>query len=268
MTNKMLGKYELLEELGRGGFGTVYHARYTSLEVERAVKILHAVLVASPEFIERFRREAKVSARLDHPNIVPVYEFGEQEGAYYLVMKYLPGGSLKDVLAKAGPLPFVRAVEITRQIAGALEYAYAQPEKLIHRDIKPGNILFEADGPAGKGGAARLADFGFAKALAGDDSSSLSASGGMIGTPPYMAPEIWRHKEFTPATDVYSLACVFYEMITGKVLFKGDSPADIMTMHVLDGPQFRSNGQKGYRMASKACWGRRWRGIRRNATRV
>jgi serine/threonine-protein kinase len=145
MANKMLGKYELLEELGRGGFGTVYHARDTSLDVERAVKILHPALVASPEFIERFRREAKIAARLDHPNIVPVYEFGEQEGAYYLTMKYMPGGSLKDVLVKAGRLPFERALQVTRQIAGALEYAYSQPEKLIHRDIKPGNILFEAD---------------------------------------------------------------------------------------------------------------------------
>ena len=247
MANKMLGKkYELLEELGRGGFGTVYRARDTSLEVERAVKVLHSVLVASPEFIERFRREARVSARLDHPNIVPVYEFGEEEGgAYFLVMKYLPGGSLKDVLKKTGRLPFERAVKIARQVANALEYAWSQPEKLIHRDIKPGNILFEADSPAGTGGAARLADFGFAKALAGDDSSSLSASGGMIGTPPYMPPEVWRYKEFTPATDVYSLGCVFFEMVTGEVLFHGDSPADIMTMHVLDGPQFPEKWPEG-----------------------
>jgi len=245
MANKMLGKYELLEELGRGGFGTVYHARDTSLDVERAVKILHPALVASPEFIERFRREAKIAARLDHPNIVPVYEFGEQEGAYYLTMKYMPGGSLKDVLVKAGRLPFERALQVTRQIAGALEYAYSQPEKLIHRDIKPGNILFEADNLTGKAGAARLADFGFAKALVGASSSSLSASGGMIGTPSYMAPEIWRQKEFTPATDVYSLACVFNEMVTGKVLFEGESPADIMTRHVLDGPQFPQEWPEG-----------------------
>jgi branched-chain amino acid transport system substrate-binding protein len=242
---KTLGKYELLEELGRGGFGTVYRARDTTLDVERAVKVLHPALVASPEFIERFRREARIAARLDHPNIVPVYEFGEVRGSFFLVMKYLAGGSLKNVLAREGRLPFERAVKIARQVAEALEYAYSQPEKLIHRDIKPGNILFEAPTMNGHDGAARLADFGFAKALSGDDSSFSSASGGLIGTPPYMPPEIWRHKEFTPATDVYSLACVFFEMISGNVLFHGDSPADIMTMHVLDGPKFPEKWPEG-----------------------
>ena len=231
--DKMLGKYELLEELGRGGFGTVYRARDTTLDIERAVKVLHPALATDPEFITRFRREARVAARLDHPNIVPVYEVGEDQGAYFLTMKYLPGGSLKDLIAREGRLPFQHAVQITRQIASALDYAQSQPEKLIHRDIKPGNVLFDVKDTA------RLSDFGFAKALAGDsNSSSLSVSGGMIGTPPYMAPEIWRYKEVSPATDVYSLACMFFEMVTGVVLFKGESPADIMTRHVLEGPQF------------------------------
>ena len=230
---KQLGKYELLEELGKGGFGTVYRARETVLELERAVKVLHPNLVNTLEFIERFRREAKVSARLDHPNIVPVYELAEEGGYSFLTMKFMPGGSLKDWLAREGPMPYKRAVEIVTQIAEGLVYAYNQPEKLIHRDIKPANILFDEDGTA------RICDFGFAKALAHTSSVSTSSiSGGMVGTPAYIAPEIWSGKGASPATDIYSLACVFFEMITGNVLFDGESPADIMKLHVLDGPSF------------------------------
>ena len=104
-----LGKYELLEELGRGGYGTVYRARETVLDVERAVKVLHPALISDPEFIERFRREAKFAARIEHPHIVPVYELGEYEGSYFLVMKYMPGGSLKELITSEGRLPFERA---------------------------------------------------------------------------------------------------------------------------------------------------------------
>ena len=239
MTVQKLGKYELIEELGRGGYGTVYLARETVLDVERAVKVLHPALIADPEFIERFRREAKFAARIEHPHIVPVYELDEAEGSYFLVMKYMPGGTLKEYIANEGKLYFEHALEITRQIAEALDFAHSRPEQLIHRDVKPGNILFEADGNA------RLSDFGFAKALSGTRSASLSASGGMIGTPPYMAPEIWRGKEVTPATDVYSLACMLFEMITGEVLFDGESPPEIMTRHVLDGPQLPERWAQG-----------------------
>jgi serine/threonine protein kinase len=233
MALKKLGKYELIEELGRGGYGTVYRAREVVLDVGRAVKVLHPALVSDPEFIERFRREARITAQLEHPNIVPVYELDEVGGAYFLVMRYLAGGSLKQLLGKEGRLTFGRAVEITRQVAAALDFAHSHKINLIHRDVKPGNILFEADGKT-----VRLSDFGFAKALSGASSASLSVTGGMIGTPAYMAPEVWRGQTVSPATDVYSLGCVFYEMITGEVLFQGDSPPEIMTKHVLDGPKF------------------------------
>jgi serine/threonine-protein kinase len=227
-----LSKYELLEPIGRGGYGTVYHARETVLDVERAIKVLHPPLAADPVFIERFRKEARIAARLEHPHIVPVYELDEAQGNYFLVMKYMPGGSLKDLLAKQGHLPFERAVEITRQVAEALDYAYNRPEKLIHCDLKPGNILFDEDG------SVCLADFGFAKALAEASLSGSTGSGGVIGTPHYIPPEVWRGKPVSPATDVYSLACVFYEMLTGKTLFPGESPAELVTRHVVDGPQF------------------------------
>jgi len=231
-----LGKYDLFEELGSGGYGTVYRARDIVLEVERAVKLMHPALVADRQFIERFTREARYAARLKHPHIVPVYDLGESEGHFFLAMEYLPGGSLKDLVTRQGRLPFGRAVEILGQVAGALDYIHAQG--LVHRDIKPGNILFNETGQAS------VSDLGFAKALSGS-SSSLSTSGGMIGTPSYMAPEVWRGKEVTPATDVYSLACVFYEMVTGQVLFEGDSPPEVMTKHMLDGPQFPQQWPKG-----------------------
>jgi serine/threonine protein kinase len=201
--------------------------------VERAVKLLHPALASDPEFITRFKREAQFAARLEHPAIVPVYEFGELEGAYFLVMKYMPGGSLKDVLKKEKRLPFARAMAITRQIAGGLDRAHKLG--LVHRDIKPGNILFE-EPEADE--SVRLSDFGFAKALSGAGSASLSASGGMVGTPAYMAPEIWKGEEVSPMVDIYSLACVFFEMVTGQVLFDGNSPAQIMTRHVLEIPKF------------------------------
>jgi len=225
-----LGKYELFESLGRGGYGTVYRAQEPVLQVVRAVKVLHQELLADPQFIERFRLEARTAARLEHPHIVPVYELSQDQGRYFLAMKYMPGGSLKELLEKNGRLAFPRALEITRQVASALEYAHKQG--VVHRDVKPANILFDEDR------SVRLSDFGFSRAMQASSSGSISASGGVIGTPQYIAPEIWRGKPATPAADVYSLACVFIEILTGQVLFSGDSPAEIMTRHILDGPQF------------------------------
>ena len=228
MSIHKLGKYQLHEELGRGGYGTVYRATDSVLEVPRAVKVLHPALVADPSFIERFRREAKFAARMKHPHIVPVYDLGEAEGRFFLAMEYMPAASLKDMLAKDGSLPFERAFEIIQQLAEALDHIHKQD--VIHRDVKPGNILFDE-----KGNAA-LTDLGFAKALSGAGSASLSVTGGMIGTPAYMAPEIWMGGEACPQTDVYSLACVFVEMLTGESLFggEGDSPPPLVMKRHFD----------------------------------
>jgi len=223
-----LGKYLLMEQLGRGGYGTVYRARDTVLNVERAVKVLHPALLADPEFIERFRHEARMVARLEHPHIVTVYDLGEEAGTIYLAMRYLRAGSLKDVLAGKRPLPFNVAVQITCQVASALDYAHHLPEQLIHRDVKPGNILFETKG------SAFLSDFGFAKALHGENSASVSRSGSMIGTPLYMPPELWNSQSPLPQTDIYSLACVLYEMLTCQALFGCEDtqmPMAIMKRH-------------------------------------
>ena len=197
--------------------------------VEQAVKVLHPVLVSDPEFIARFRQEAQIAARLEHPHIVPVYDLGELDGRFFLAMRLMPGGSLKDRLDREGRLPYAEAVRIITQVAAALDFAYQSPEKLIHRDVKPGNILLEADGTA------RLSDFGFAKALEGEGSGSLSASGGLVGTLAYLAPEIWNSQPASPASDQYSLACVFYELITGQSLFGGgDSPLPVVMKRHLD----------------------------------
>ena len=246
MVLQTLGNYELLEELGHGGYGTVYRAHETVLDVVRAVKVLHPALVSVPEFVERFRKEARFSARLEHAHIVQVYELGEADGRYYLSMKYLPGGSLKDLLAQKGRLPYGQALEILRQVSEALTYAQTQPERLIHRDLKPGNILFERLPDAAGNLSIRLSDFGLAKALADSGSGSASSSGTLLGTPAYMAPEVWNGKPpVSPATDQYSLACVLFEMLTGQVLFSGETPPVVMKQHIIDGPQFPAQWPEG-----------------------
>ena len=218
-----LGKFEILEELGRGGFGTVYKARDIALDRLVAVKELHPGLTIDPTFISRFKHEAQIAANLDHPNLVPVYELGQAEGRYYIVMGYMPGGSLKDLLKNEGPLSKERTFEILQQIGAGLAYAHKQG--VIHRDLKPGNILFDAKGQA------RVSDLGFAKLLHSQSSASMSTSGGLVGTPAYMAPEIWRGKGAGASTDIYSLVCILVEMLTAKPLFDGESTPEVMFKH-------------------------------------
>ena len=227
-----LGKYEILEELGRGGFGIVYKAKDTVLNRLVAVKVLHPNLVNDPTFLVRFKQEAQIAAQLDHPNLVPVYDFGQEEGRYYIAMGYMPGGSLKELLKGEGAFSQDRALDVFNKISAGLQYAHEQG--IIHRDLKPGNILFDNLGQP------RVSDLGFAKVVSSGASASMSTSGGLIGTPAYMAPEIWRGKLATPQTDVYSMGCILYEILTGEVLFEGDTSAELMTMHLLDGPQFKA----------------------------
>ncbi len=217
------GKYQILEELGRGGFGIVYHAFDTVLEREVAIKELYPNLVNDPAFVSRFKQEARIAAKLDHPNLVPVHDFGQIDGKYYLAMGYMAGGSLKDLLKQEGPLSKERALKIIQQVGAGLAYAYDQG--VIHRDLKPGNILFDAKGQA------RVSDLDFAKLLHSKSSSSMSTSGGLVGTPAYMAPEIWRGKGASAATDVYSLVCILVEMLTARSLFDGESTPEIMFKH-------------------------------------
>ncbi len=223
-----LGKYEIIEELGKGGFGIVYKARDPALDLFRAIKVMHSALLTDPTFVARFKQEAKIAAKLEHPNLVPVYDFGEAEGRFFLVMKFMPGGSLESRLKDTGKIKYDQAVTIMSDVTAGLSFAHKKG--IIHRDLKPGNILFDAQD------CARIGDLGFAKSMIASEKSNLSMSGGLIGTPAYMAPEIWRGQHACLASDLYSLGCIIYEMFTGEVLFTGESPADVMTKHILNGP--------------------------------
>ncbi len=233
-TTFTLSKYRAVELLGKGGFGTVYRAIDTTLDREVALKVLHPQLVADPTFVERFRTEAKIIAALRHPDVVGVYELGEEAGRLFIAMEYMPGGTLKERLAQRGRLSFDETLTILQQVCAGLDAAHAKG--MIHRDIKPGNILFDAAGNA------VIGDFGLARAVQLSSMASQSSSAGGVGTPFYKAPELWRGKPpASPATDVYALACVVYEMLTGYVLFHGDTPDEVLTKHLIDGPDFSEN---------------------------
>lgn len=217
------GRYELLEELGRGGFGTVYKAEDQVLGRIVALKVLHPALVIDPTFLDRFKQEARTAARLDHPNLVQVFDFGEVEGNFFITMAYMSGGSLRDLISREGKLSQESAIQIFQQTAAGLTYAHKK--NVIHRDLKPGNILLDENG------IARVSDLGFAKVLTNPSSMTMSVSGGLIGTPAYMAPELWLDQKATKQTDQYSLACILVEMLTGTPLFDGESTPGIMTKH-------------------------------------
>jgi len=240
-----LGKYIIIRELGRGGFGIVYEAHDTSLDRLVALKALHPNLVNDMTFLSRFKQEAKLAARLEHPNIVPVYEFNQADGRYYIVMGLMTKGSLGDLLEKYGPRSSAQTKSFLEQVLRGM--AYAHERGVIHRDLKPGNILIDEHNMA------KIADFGFAKAMHSASSHSLSATGGVMGTPAYMAPEIWRGKDASARSDIYSLGCIAYEMLTGKPLFDGESAAEIMTKHVIDGPSFQDNLPDAWRELIEKC---------------
>ncbi|MFN3741694.1 MAG: WD40 repeat domain-containing serine/threonine protein kinase, partial [Anaerolineales bacterium] len=222
MTNligQSLGRYHILERLGEGGMATVYKAYDTRLERDVAVKVLRTEQFAPAvleRILKRFEREAKALARLTHPNIVPIIDYGEHDGAPYLVMPYFPGGTLKQRLKDLGkPIPWPEALRLLLPIARALEYAHQQ--SILHRDVKPSNILITQSGEP------MLTDFGVAKILDIEDGQTLTGTGMGVGTPEYMAPEQWTGK-VTPQSDVYALGVVLYEMVTGRKPFQADTP--------------------------------------------
>lgn len=217
----VLGQYRLERELGRGGMAVVYLATQPSLNRTVAVKLMSGSLVGEAEFRARFRNEATVVARLMHPNILPVYDYGEVDGTYYIVMAYVPGGSLDQRLKS--PIEIPQVVRLTGQIAEALEFAHGQG--VIHRDVKPSNILL------GNDGSAWLADFGIARIVESD--VRLTRTGAGIGTPEYMSPEQGRgDKVLDGRSDLYSLGAVLYLMLTGTVPFRADSSFLITLKHL------------------------------------
>jgi len=215
-----LNNYVLGEKIGSGGMGVVHKAHHQGLHRDVAVKFLHAHLADDAEAVERFLREARLIARMDHPNIVRVTDTGRwDDGRPYLVMELLGGESLAERLAR-GPLPEGEAVEVACQVLEALSAAHR--EGVVHRDIKPGNVRLCP------GGMAKLLDFGIARASAG---TALSGTGSMIGTPAYMSPEQAEGKTAGPSSDLYSVGILLYEMLTGDVPFKADTPLVVLRMH-------------------------------------
>jgi len=221
--SRRIGKYEILEEIGRGGFAVVYKARDTELDREVALKVLHPYWTADPGFAARFRREARAAARLRHPHVVTVYEAGAAEGQLYIAMEYLPGRTLQELLEAESALPLERTLPILEQVADALDYAHGQG--VVHRDVKPGNVIVEE---TERGIQATLTDFGLVKAMEG--SAALTSQGTLLGSPEYMAPEQAdpeRAAEVGPAADRYALGIVAYQMLTGRVPFPGNTPATL-----------------------------------------
>ncbi len=216
------GKYRVEAEIGSGGFGTVFRAVDVDLDRPVAIKVLNPLYLRDTRWVARFRREARLMARLDHPNIVPILEIGEDDARLYLAMKLIDGPDLTALIKQNGALPWDFVLEITSQIASALDYAHQQ--NVIHRDLKPGNILISND-------KAILTDFGLAQMM-DSNSQSISMTGGIAGTYNYMPPEVFNNEDATPAADIYALGCVVYEMLTGKLLFDGKTTAAIIGAHL------------------------------------
>ncbi len=226
--DRMLGgRYRLIREIARGGMAAVWEADDTLLDRRVAVKLLHAQFADEPEFLERFRREARAAARLSHPNIVPIYDVGQDAGARtpYIVMELVDGGNLKDRIREAAPLPDAEIRRIGATLAATLDYAHRKG--LVHRDVKPQNVLL------GEDGRPRLTDFGIAQAMA---SSGLTRTGAVMGSVHYIAPELVRGRQAVPQSDVYGLGVVLYEMATGRVPFEADTDLAIALAHVEEVP--------------------------------
>ncbi|HEU5441643.1 MAG TPA: protein kinase [Ktedonobacterales bacterium] len=217
-----LGSYEIVRPLGEGGMAQVYLARDVRLGREVAIKVLDTTLAVRPGFKERFLREAQVAAALDHPNIVPLYDFGETEGHLYLVMPYVSGGSLQDLLRKV-PLPAGDVVTYIAQMADAL--AYAHERGVVHRDVKPANMLLHADGRL------MLSDFGLAKILTPESRARGPRHHPDAGTPEYMAPEQIEGKS-DERSDIYGLGVVLYLLLTGHLPFTGATSSAVMGGHL------------------------------------
>ena len=224
MTLKNIDRYQVEGEIGRGGMATVFKAYDPRFERYVAIKVLPREFMHDPEFRARFNREAKTIATLEHPAIVPVYDYGEDDGLLYLVMRFMPGGSLSDKLEN-GPISIEESAEILQRLGSALDRAHSQG--IIHRDLKPGNVLFDQYDDA------FLADFGIVRVTGSD--SNLTASGSLVGTPMYMSPEqVYGDKELDGRSDIYALGIILFQMLTGHLPYEADTPAKLMMKHILD----------------------------------
>ncbi|MBK7895384.1 MAG: protein kinase [Anaerolineaceae bacterium] len=224
MTPEKIGRYEIKQEIGRGGMATVYEAYDPRFERTVALKMLPREFMHEAEFRARFTREARTIATLEHPAIVPVYDFGEENGQPFLVMRLMTGGSLSDRLAD-GPIPIDEAAVILKRLGSALDRAHSMG--IIHRDLKPSNVLFDQYGDA------FLADFGIVHVSS--STNALTASGSLVGTPTYMSPEqVYGDKTLDGRSDIYALGVILFQMLTGNTPYDADTPARMMMKHVMD----------------------------------
>lgn len=224
MEGMVLGnRYELLEKIGEGGMATVYKARCQILDRIVAVKILKEEFSFNKSFVEKFKIEAMAAARITHPNIVNIYDVGQQGDVYYIVMEYVEGRSLKEIISEQSPLPIGKALDIAVMICDGVHCAHEKG--IIHRDIKPHNILITNTGMV------KVADFGIARAIS---SATITFGGNIVGSVHYISPEQAKGEPVNPTSDIYSIGCVLYEMVTGQVPFNAESPITVALKHIHD----------------------------------
>jgi len=229
MQIEVLGeRYELLDPIGRGGMATIYRGRDTRMDRTVAIKVLREVYSTDPKFVTRFQREAKAASALQHPNIVQVYDYGQTDGNYFIVMELVEGTDLRRYLRSRGVLDIDRAIIIAHDVALGLGAAHRR--SIVHRDVKPQNIL------VGKGGSIKLTDFGIASVYKDINAERLTTTGMTLGTVQYYAPEQAQGEIVSPAADVYALGIVMYEMLTGRTPFDGDTPVAVAMQHIQDPP--------------------------------
>src|SRR5581483_8148105 len=227
MVGEVLGdRYELDELVGAGGMSSVFRAHDRLLDRKVALKVLHQQYAADPEYVERFRREARAVAALSHPNIVTVIDRGSEGGRQFIVFEYVDGENMKRLLEREGPLPVERALELAMQVARGLSFAHQ--EGLVHRDVKPQNVLLNGDGRA------KVTDFGIARSM--DVHQGVTRTGTVLGTSDYIAPEQAQGQRVDEQSDVYSLGVVLYELLTCEVPFPGENFVAVAMRHINEPP--------------------------------
>src|SRR5688500_6826250 len=220
---QMLGPYRIINQIGKGGMATVYKAYQPSVDRYVAVKVLPSQLAASKEFATRFQQEARIIAKLEHPHILPVFDYGESDGIAYLVMRYLEAGTLKEKMEAGRPLPLNEIDRIFNQLTDALSYAHSHG--IVHRDLKPANALIDSYGNI------LLTDFGIAKLLE-SASPRLTQTDAIMGTPAYISPEQAQGQPVDQRSDIYSLGIILYELVTGQVPFEAETHLAIILKHI------------------------------------